>query len=370
MGIFSLPNELICYMVEEFLDPSDVFALLRGSNRHLAPILITVLNSFAVRRENSRYVTFWAAFHGHRDLLGMMLKEGAGIKLRRPGSLSGASRHAELVGYAMRNRFRLRLLAGDRTEGDWTMLRWALTSPPRLRLERVEKVVGSGVTYGGNVFSWVTWGPLNCDSDEDLRDQLNSATLDLLLRNLPVEKVRGILKRLNSLDVPPPIMKAVSAGHRRVVELFLKYGVDPNGNEGPEVAGRAPLHLAAECGHVGVAGTLLDYGAHIDRRDRDLWTPLHFAVKMEQREMVEFLVKKGAPLGGFDANGNSLLGFAVQNCDPTIVELLVSLEADIDQQCHKDRPSSRPIRIAARRGDINMVKVLARLKDEIRRNRL
>jgi len=346
-------------MVEEFLDPADVFALLRGSNRHLAPILITALNSFAVRRENSLHVTFWAAFYGHRDLLGMMLKEGE-IELRHPRFLPGSG-HSGLVDYAMRNSLRLRVRNG--IERDWTMLWWALSSPPHVRLERVEKVVGSGVQYGGDVFSWVTWGPLkDRDSDEDLRDQLNSATLDLLLRNLPVEKLGGIFKRLHSSG-RPPILKAIFAGHRRVVELFLKYGVDPN--VGLELAGRAPLHLAADCGHVGVAGTLLDYGAHIDRHNVDSLTPLHFAVYKKRREMIEFLVSKGAPLGGFDATGNTLLGFAVQNCDPTIVEMLVSLEVDINQQCHKDYPSSRPIHVAVERGDINMVEVLVRLKADI-----
>jgi len=358
--LLSLPNELICHIVEEFLNnPADVLALLRGSNKRLAPLLIVILNSFAVRKENSVNVTFWAAYHKHSTLMNMMVKKGKGIKIYHPDSRFGNPRHWAFNSYVMRNALGLRVVKGPKDS--WNMLRWAISSPPRVRLQRIERVVSSRVVeYGEEVFSWVKWAGLlgSDEAEEDLRDRANSGILDLLLRYLPVERLGRIFDRLHSRDGVPPMLKAAWAGHVRVVELFLKYGVSPDLE--CESLEYTALHLAACQGNLGMARMLLEYGADIGCHDRRMRTPLHHAVAKEQREMVEFLALEGAPLGGLDQERNTILALAVDTADQTIVEMLILHGADVNQRGHQDCPSYQPLHVAVDRGYTNIFEVLVR----------
>lgn len=59
--------------------------------------------------------------------------------------------------------------------------------------------------------------------------------------------------------------------------------------------GRTPLHYAAFSGYVSIARILLEKGANINAVDRaKQWTPLFFAIYMNQKEMIRFLLQSGA----------------------------------------------------------------------------
>ncbi len=59
--------------------------------------------------------------------------------------------------------------------------------------------------------------------------------------------------------------------------------------------GRTALHYASYKGYVGIARLLLSKGADIDVVDKvKQWTPLFFAVYMDQKSMIKLLVEKGA----------------------------------------------------------------------------
>jgi ankyrin repeat protein len=92
--------------------------------------------------------------------------------------------------------------------------------------------------------------------------------------------------------------------NKRIEELLLSYGATPpegDGGEGwPTEAHKwlriSPLHQAARNGDVPEAKKLLDAGADLTARDEDLGsTPLAWAAKFGQLEMVKFLLERGAP---------------------------------------------------------------------------
>ena len=88
---------------------------------------------------------------------------------------------------------------------------------------------------------------------------------------------------------------AVESGVQSTVEALLLNGADPIATKYNEVT---PLHIAARGGHIGIAGLLLQYKEQshhdfniIEMIDREQNTPLHFAARHNQCEMIQYLVK-------------------------------------------------------------------------------
>ncbi|XP_062081077.1 phytochrome-interacting ankyrin-repeat protein 2-like [Humulus lupulus] len=86
-----------------------------------------------------------------------------------------------------------------------------------------------------------------------------------------------------------------------VKRLLEEEGMDVNVAAcGSKSTGVTPLHLAAEGGHLSVMEELLERGADIDAKAKNVnggscgWTPLHYAAKQRKREAVKFLVENGA----------------------------------------------------------------------------
>ena len=89
---------------------------------------------------------------------------------------------------------------------------------------------------------------------------------------------------------------AVASGVESIVQVLLMAGTDPVAQKRNEVT---PLHIAAHSGHIGVAILLLQYTekshSHfniIEMTDRVQNTPLHFAARHNQCEMIRYLVEK------------------------------------------------------------------------------
>ena len=89
---------------------------------------------------------------------------------------------------------------------------------------------------------------------------------------------------------------AVESGVQSIVEALLLNGADPIAPKKNEVT---PLHIAARGGHIAIAGLLLQYKeqSHVDFNiiemiDREQNTPLQFAARHNQCEMIQYLVEK------------------------------------------------------------------------------
>ena len=76
--------------------------------------------------------------------------------------------------------------------------------------------------------------------------------------------------------------------------------------------GASPLHMAVLTNNKEIVGLLLDNGAEIDikAKDIDAGTPLHWAVYLENREMAELLIERGADVNAQNKTGYRPIDFA------------------------------------------------------------
>ncbi|KTD67731.1 substrate of the Dot/Icm secretion system [Legionella steelei] len=87
-----------------------------------------------------------------------------------------------------------------------------------------------------------------------------------------------------------PLLIAVRAGRRDLVELLLKEGADPN-------VGKSPLLEAFKKGDTSLAMLILEHGGNPNVTNNDGMTALHLVIEnpaLEQRKLVQLLLQKGA----------------------------------------------------------------------------
>ncbi|MDD5218439.1 MAG: ankyrin repeat domain-containing protein [Candidatus Omnitrophica bacterium] len=81
------------------------------------------------------------------------------------------------------------------------------------------------------------------------------------------------------------------------IEYLISQGADVNYQDSKD--GKSALHIAANWGYVDTAKVLLVHGADVNQKDKDGWTPLHWAVFEGGPEMEKCLKENGAkPLSG------------------------------------------------------------------------
>jgi ankyrin repeat protein len=103
-----------------------------------------------------------------------------------------------------------------------------------------------------------------------------------------------------------PIYAAVKSGNLQSVTALL--AADPGRLNGchDDFNASAPLHVAAECGHVDIVKHLLSAGAQVDVLNQDRDTPLTYAVMKNRTEVVKILVKAGANVRHKNADGQTV----------------------------------------------------------------
>uniref|UniRef100_A0A915JY74 Protein phosphatase 1 regulatory subunit 16A n=1 Tax=Romanomermis culicivorax TaxID=13658 RepID=A0A915JY74_ROMCU len=97
------------------------------------------------------------------------------------------------------------------------------------------------------------------------------------------------------------LLEATSRNDVEEVRQLLNDGIDPNvSNED----GLTALHQCAIDNNEQMLLTLIDYGANVNSRDTELWTPLHAAGCCGHLKIVRHLVEHGAELLAVNADGN------------------------------------------------------------------
>ncbi|KAI1734559.1 hypothetical protein F4680DRAFT_338996 [Xylaria scruposa] len=132
-------------------------------------------------------------------------------------------------------------------------------------------------------------------------------------------------------------------------------------------AGRTPLSLAAEHGHIDIIGWLLDLGAGINARSNLNRTPLSYAVVRGHVEAVKLLIQAGADPDGHrsvaalpldhgsheskkNSQGRSLLDLAAEYGHEGVVKLLIDTRFGTDMQA--------PLASATKNGHVGVVNIL------------
>ncbi len=142
---------------------------------------------------------------------------------------------------------------------------------------------------------------------------------------------------------------ASSEGYGEIVEILMSHGADVEAKiECGALAGKTPLHGAAELGHTLIVQALIAHGAMINVVDKEGLTPLHFAAENGRKDVVEVLCAHGADIQARDKNSRIPLHLAAMRGGSGIVGALISHAHDsaINEINAKDKNGRTPLHCA------------------------
>jgi ankyrin repeat protein len=203
--------------------------------------------------------------------------------------------------------------------------------------------------------------PLLEKSDINAKDQFGVSPLLLAILARDLETRDLIAARSPKMDSTTQLFDAVSQGNLAVVKTllaqkpFLVYFRLPDGS--------TPLHVAAAWGTLGAAQLLVQKGADVNARDSRGETPLMEALwrptglyARRAKNMVAFLIEKGANPGALDVDDSSPLHRAVKTGDAEFVGQLLTKNVNVNE---RDKLGRTPIfALMTPTVDINLVRTL------------
>ncbi|XP_063904135.1 uncharacterized protein LOC135123427 [Zophobas morio] len=146
-----------------------------------------------------------------------------------------------------------------------------------------------------------------------------------------VEELNSLWCELNFVTTDyatTPLLLACENGNLKIVEYFVKSGVDVNRvNEN----GGTPLYIASLRGHQEVVEYLCTVGAEINRADNQGGTPLYAASFNGHENVVEYLVTVGAEINRSDDYGATPLILACVKGHDKVVEYLTKTGAEVNR---------------------------------------
>lgn len=129
------------------------------------------------------------------------------------------------------------------------------------------------------------------------------------------EEIKNLLQSIK--DANDKLLEAAKSGNIDDVENLLNREEKVQVNAENEFE-ETPLHLSAQNGHKDVVEFLLSKGAKVDAQSDDLSTPLHFAAKSRYKDtekIVKFLLDKGADVNAQNNAGETPLHLILQKID-------------------------------------------------------
>lgn len=193
---------------------------------------------------------------------------------------------------------------------------WAVTSKARIdTLKRIEK---SGLSLA--------------DSHGDILHKASKFG--------HLEVAQYILNGTSNIDIESldadgftPLLEAVLAGRKDMVQLLLDCGADPSG---PSQLGWVifPLNAAISSRHLEIATLLALNGASLSVTDGHGWTPLLHVANMGLRELAETLLDMGADIHRKDKDGRGVIELAIWAHDEVVdnLEMFFTRGASISSQ--------------------------------------
>ena len=159
-----------------------------------------------------------------------------------------------------------------------------------------------------------------------------SEVVEWLLNGAPIDGVARIEYGDNLMHWETPLLTAFIDGHREVAEALIENGADvdaPNMVKFPNGSGFAhtTLHMLAVRGDNSGVARLIEAGADVNRRTTLGTTPLHFAAREDNSELVEILLRAGANrnVREFDTDQPGSLGdLPVEQAGPRTRSLLTA----------------------------------------------
>jgi cytohesin len=119
-----------------------------------------------------------------------------------------------------------------------------------------------------------------------------------------------------------PFYQALNWGRKEIAEYIISHAAKVNVNES-NPTGFTPLMLATSAGYIDIAKELIRRGAQVNVRGvREGNTPLHFAARGKDKELVEMLLAKGANPSAKNKAGLTPLDEALKAGNKEITEIL------------------------------------------------
>ncbi|XP_067653405.1 ankyrin repeat domain-containing protein 50-like [Haliotis asinina] len=197
-------------------------------------------------------------------------------------------------------------------------------------------------------------------ADVSLVDRGGNNVLHYACDGGDVEMVKLILD-LDVVDVNyrghysrTPVMAAAVNGHWDVVEFLVGRGADVSL---VDRGGNNVLHYACYNGDVETVKLILDLDVvDVNYRGHYSRTPVMAAALNGHRDVVEFLVGRGADVSLVDGGGDNILHYACYNGDVEMVKLILDLDVvDVNYRGHYSRT---PVMAAAVNGHWDVVEFL------------
>jgi ankyrin repeat protein len=146
-----------------------------------------------------------------------------------------------------------------------------------------------------------------------------------------------------------PLHVAARLGSMIIIEMLLEYGADM---EIKDLNGQTPVAAAVLSGNTLVADYLVDQGAQVE-----VDALLHLSIRegRADRDVVDFLIAKGADVNLADAQGNAPLHTAIVNGRRVMAKYLVQKGADVNLP---NRSGKLPLLIAEESGEQDILAML------------
>jgi len=309
--------------------------------------------------ENGETALTIACRNGHKELVELLIKEGADINANgQPLHAAAWEGHKDIVELLLDSGADVDAIKG---KNRWTPLHSACN---RGNVEVAEVLIVNGADV--NALSGYDSTPMY-----EAFWNKHWDTVKLLINNgADVNHVRK--------DESPPIHYAIRSNDTEVAKLLVNHGADFNredyegwtafryavgyGNvelvdfliaKGAKVS---DFHFAAWRGDLTVVERFLDQGTDVNIKDDQFnWTPLHWATFTSQRATVEFLIAKGADVNAGGQWNDPPLHYAAVNGHKGLVELLLAKGAEVNA---KDNGGKTGLHDAAWVGHLEIVELL------------
>lgn len=156
-----------------------------------------------------------------------------------------------------------------------------------------------------------------------------------------------------------PLHLAAQRGHLDIVKALVKYGANQEIKENHTSTNpKTPLMAAVGANQIEVAEFLLEKGANPNAGDDDGWAPLHSATANGNLRMVKALVKYGATVDVKTETGTTPLMMFLMHAPPNTaetVEFLAENKANVDLA---DNLGDTAMHYAVREGNVDAVQAL------------
>lgn len=156
-----------------------------------------------------------------------------------------------------------------------------------------------------------------------------------------------------------PLYSASEKGHLQIVKMLVdQYGANVNFQIPVSSScchGWTALMIAAAEGHKDVVQYLLSKGANPNLRNQYGRTALMFPVNYGYLEIAKLLIDKGADPNAVDENGRGMVIVATEKNHPGVLKLLLTAGAKADV---KNSEGKTALQIAETRGHSEIVQIL------------